>query len=78
MNVERMELLEYWQRSWTIFCWSFGFGVGAFRSGRTSDGGDLGIVEDDSGMEGPSGWRMTSKKLDVVEAGFEKVGREGG
>jgi len=62
MNVGRIELFEYRRRYWTFYCWSFGFGVGAFRSGRTSDGGNLGIVEDDSRMEGPPRRRMTSKK----------------
>jgi len=44
-------------------------GRGGLRSGR-----DFGIVEDGSGMERSSEWRMTSGEVDVAEANFKKVG----
>lgn len=36
-------------------------------------GKDLGIMENDPGMEGSSERRTTLKKMDVVEVDFEKV-----
>ena len=39
---------------------------------------DLGIVENDSGMEESSERGTTLKKLDVVEVDFKKVERDGG
>ena len=57
-------LHKYWWRSWTICCWIFKFGVGAFRSRKTSEwkGPRRGrMVEDSSGMEGSSGRRMIGK-----------------
>jgi len=50
------------------------FGVEAFRSGKNSEwkrpreGRGLGMVEDGSEMEGSSGQKMTSGRLDMAEA----------
>ena len=66
-----------------ICCRTFSFRVGAFRSGKTSrkeprrDRG-LGMTKGGSGMEGSSGRRMASGRLDVAEDVFKKVGCDGG
>jgi len=66
MNMRKV-LLEYRRRFWTICCWSFRLGVGAFRSGKISEWKGLWKVEGGSWMEGSSGWRMTLGRSDVAE-----------
>ena len=51
-----------------------GLELGPLGRGGPRSERDHGIVEDGSGMEGSSGRRITSGKLDVAEADFEKVG----
>ena len=48
--------------------------LGSSYRGGPRCGRDLKIVEDGSKMEGASGRRITSGKLNVAEAGFRKVG----
>jgi len=73
MNVGRMELLKYRHRSWMICCWSFEFGVGAFRSRRTLEWKGRRNSRRQLRDGRVFGTEDASGKLDVAETNFREV-----